>query len=90
MPETNNSHLSRRDILGIRGITSPNDPPFAMVARNYATVNLRLPLTSLPNLARLNGRVERHRPKPKMPQIEYKSAVTGRLKRHLDYLRNRG
>jgi hypothetical protein len=37
-----------------------------MVARNYATVNLRLPQTSLPNLARLNNRVERRRPKPKI------------------------
>ncbi|KAH8744944.1 hypothetical protein F5882DRAFT_525879 [Hyaloscypha sp. PMI_1271] len=27
-----------------------------MVTRNYTTVNLRLPQTSLPNLARLNGR----------------------------------
>jgi hypothetical protein len=37
-----------------------------MVARNYATVNLRLPQTSLPNVARLNDGVERRRPKPKI------------------------
>lgn len=36
-----------------------------MVARNYATINLRLPPTLLPNLACLNNRVERRRPKPK-------------------------
>jgi hypothetical protein len=36
-----------------------------MATRNYTTVNLRLPQTSQPNLARLNDRVERRRPKPK-------------------------
>lgn len=45
---------------------SPNNPPFTIVARNYTIVNLRLPLTSLPNLARLNNRVKRRRPKPKI------------------------
>jgi hypothetical protein len=39
-----------------------------MVARNYTTVNLRLPQTSPPNLARLNDRVERRRPNPKIQQ----------------------
>ncbi|KAH7364055.1 hypothetical protein BKA65DRAFT_603155 [Rhexocercosporidium sp. MPI-PUGE-AT-0058] len=37
-----------------------------MVARKSATVNLRLPQTSLSNLARLKDRVERRRPKPKV------------------------
>jgi hypothetical protein len=36
-----------------------------MVARNYTKASLRLPQTSLPNLARLNDGVER-RPKPKI------------------------
>ncbi|KAL5315253.1 hypothetical protein ACEPPN_017905 [Leptodophora sp. 'Broadleaf-Isolate-01'] len=36
-----------------------------MVRRTSATVNLRLPLTPQPNLARLNDRVKRRRPKPK-------------------------
>lgn len=39
-----------------------------MVARNYTTANLRLPQTSLPNLAQLNDRIERRRPKPKIQQ----------------------
>jgi len=34
-----------------------------MVARNYATVN---PTTSKPNIARINDRVERRRPKSKI------------------------
>jgi hypothetical protein len=37
-----------------------------MAVRNYTTVNLRLPQTSLPNLVRLNGYIERRRPKPKI------------------------
>ncbi|KAH6661772.1 FluG domain-containing protein [Halenospora varia] len=37
-----------------------------MVVRDYTTVNLRLPQTSHPNLAQLNDRVKRRRPKPKI------------------------
>jgi hypothetical protein len=37
-----------------------------MVARNHTAVNPRLPQTSIPNLTRLNDRVERRRPKPKI------------------------
>lgn len=48
-----------------------------MVARSYTTVNVRLPQTSLPNLARLNDRVERRRPKPKIqhPPEYYKNLI---------------
>jgi hypothetical protein len=39
-----------------------------LVTRNYTTINLRLPQTSLPDLKVLNAHVERRRPKPKIQQ----------------------
>jgi hypothetical protein len=60
-------HPARHPALDY-GTPRPNDPAFAMVARNYSKVNVRLPQTSLPNLARLKNCVERRRPKPKIQQ----------------------
>jgi hypothetical protein len=39
-----------------------------MPATNHTTVRLRQPQTSLPNLARLNDRIKRRRPRPKIQQ----------------------
>ena len=37
-----------------------------MITRNYTTVNLQLPQTSLPNLALLNNGIKHYYPKPKI------------------------
>lgn len=59
-------HLARQYSAQDNPASRPNNPAFTMVVRDYTTVNLRLPQTSHPNLAQLNDRVERRRPKPKI------------------------